>query len=110
MPTLSDLIIEHLEDEGVEHVFTVSGGGSIFLCDALQRAERMKYVCTHHEQAAGYAAECYARLRGLGVCLVTSGPAATNAVSSCAAAWLDSVPLIILSGQAFLSQTITHHP
>jgi len=110
MRTLSDLIIEHLEDEGVEHVFTVSGGGSIFLCDALQRAKRMKYVCTHHEQAAGYAAEAYARLRGCGVALVTSGPGGTNAVSAVAAAWLDSIPVIFISGQAFLSQTTTHHP
>ena len=107
--TVSDYIIRFLEDKGVEHVFTVSGGGSIFLCDALARAERMKYVSCHHEQAAGYAAESYARIRGLGVCLVTSGPGGTNAVSACAAAWLDSVPVIFISGQAFLSQTITGH-
>ena len=68
--TVSDFIIEYLEDH-VDHVFTVSGGGSIFLCDALQRAKRMKYVSMHHEQACGYAAESYSRLRGLGVCLVT---------------------------------------
>ena len=108
--TVSDFIIEFLESKGVEHVFTVSGGGSIFLCDALARAKRMKYVSCHHEQGAGYAAESYARLKGLGVCLVTSGPGGTNAVSACAAAWLDSVPVIFLSGQAFLKQTITHHP
>ena len=107
---VSDLIIAFLEEKGVEHVFTVSGGGSIFLCDALARAKRMKYVCTHHEQGAGYAAEAYARLRGLGVCLVTSGPGGTNAVSPCAAAWLDSVPVIFISGQAFLNQTVTKHP
>ena len=70
----------------------------------------MKYVCTHHEQAAGYAAEAYARLKGLGVCLVTSGPGGTNAVSAVAACWLDSVPVIFISGQAFLNQTITRHP
>lgn len=108
--TVSDFIIEYLESKGVEHVFTVSGGGSIFLNDALARAKRMKYVCTHHEQAAGYAAEAYARLKGLGVCLVTSGPGGTNAVSSCAACWLDSVPVIFISGQAFYNQTITYHP
>jgi acetolactate synthase-1/2/3 large subunit len=107
---VSDFIIEFFEGKGVEHIFTVSGGGSIFLCDALARAKRMKYVCTHHEQGAGYATEAYARLRGLGVCLVTSGPGGTNAVSPCAAAWLDSVPVIFLSGQAFLKQTIGMHP
>ena len=70
----------------------------------------MTYVCCHHEQAAGYAGEAYARIKGLGVVLVTSGPGGTNAVSSCAAAWLDSVPLIFSSGQAFFKQTITEHP
>ena len=107
--TVSDYIIKFLEDLNVGHVFTVSGGGSIFLCDALARAKKMKYVCCHHEQACGYAAEAYARLRGLGVTLVTSGPGGTNAVSAVAASWLDSVPHIFISGQAFLGQTIRHH-
>ena len=108
---VSDYIIEYLEKQGVEHIFTVSGGGSIFLCDALARAKRMKYVCCHHEQAAGYAAEGYARARNsLGVALVTSGPGGTNAVSACAAAWLDGIPLVFISGQAFLKHTIQDHP
>ena len=109
--TVSDFIIEFFEGKGVEHIFTVSGGGSIFLNDALARAKRMKYVCTHHEQGAAYAAEGYARARNsLGCCLVTSGPGGTNAVSGCAAAWLDGIPVIYLSGQAFLKQTIRDHP
>jgi acetolactate synthase-1/2/3 large subunit len=108
--TVSDYIIEFLEKAGVQHIFTVSGGGSIFLCDALARAKRIKYVCCHHEQGAGYAAEAYARLKGLGVCLVTSGPGGTNTVSACASSWLDSVPVIFISGQAFFKQTITEHP
>ena len=95
----------------MEHIFTVSGGGSIWLCDALARAKRMKYVCCHHEQAAGYAGEAYARSRNhLGVTLVTSGPGGTNAVSSVAASWLDSVPHLFISGQAFLKHTIKDHP
>ena len=106
MSTISDQIIAHLESIGVRHVFTVSGGGSIFLCDALARAKTMKYVCCHHEQAAGYAGEAYARLTGLGVTLVTSGPGGTNAVSACAASWLDNVPHLFISGQVFLAQTI----
>ena len=110
MRTLSDFVIEYLENIGVEHVFTVSGGGSIFLCDALARAKKMKYVCCHHEQACGYAAEAYARLKGLGVTLVTSGPGGTNAVSSVAASWLDHVPHLFISGQAFLKHTILGHP
>lgn len=112
MATVSDYIIDFLYDQGVRHVFTVSGGGSIFLCDALARSQaagRMQYIACHHEQACGFAAEAYARLRGLGVCLVTSGPGGTNAVTACAAAWLDSVPVIFISGQAFYSQTVTFH-
>ena len=108
--TVADYIVEFFENLGVEHVFTVSGGGSIFLCDALARAKKMKYVCCHHEQAAGYAAESYARIRGLGVCLVTSGPGGTNAVSAVGSCFMDSVPVVFISGQAFLNQTITSHP
>ena len=108
---VSDWIIEYLENQGVDHIFTVSGGGSIWLNDALQRAKRMKYVCTHHEQAAGYAGEAYARVRNsLGVTLVTSGPGGTNAVSACAASYLDGIPHLFISGQAFLKHTITDHP
>ena len=105
---ISDHIIEALEDFGVEHIFTVSGGGSIFLDDALYRAKKVKYVCCHHEQAAGYAGEAYARIKGFAVTLVTSGPGGTNAVSSCAASWLDSVPHLFIRVQVFLEQTIRH--
>lgn len=109
--TVSDYIIEYLENYGVTHIFTVSGGGSIWLCDALARAKKMKYICCHHEQAAGYAGEAYARSTGsLGVTLVTSGPGGTNAVSACAASWLDSVPHLFISGQAFVKHTVTGHP
>mgnify|MGYP001608146063 CR=1 FL=1 len=107
---VADYIVEFLESRGVEHVFTVSGGGSIFLCDALARSKRIKYVCCHHEQAAGYAAETYSRIKGFGVTLVTSGPGGTNAVSACAASWLDHVPHLFISGQVFANQTINGHP
>lgn len=108
---VSDFIIEYLEDYGVTHIFTVSGGGSIWLCDALARAKKMHYICCHHEQAAGYAGEAYARVKNsLGVVLVTSGPGGTNAVSACGSAWLDSVPLLFISGQAFRAHTIYGHP
>lgn len=108
---VSDYIIEFFENQGVEHVFTVSGGGSIFLCDALAQAKRMKYVACHHEQAASMATEAYARVRnGLGVTLVTSGPGGTNTVTGVAGSWLDHVPHVTISGQTFLAQTITRHP
>jgi len=108
---VADYVIEFFENQGVGHIFTVSGGGSIFLCDALGMAKKMKYVACHHEQAASMATEAYARARqGLGVTLVTSGPGGTNAVTGVAGSWLDHVPHITISGQVFLAQTITKHP
>lgn len=107
---LADWVIEFLERH-VDVVFTVSGGGSIFLCDALAQAKTLKYVCCHHEQACAMAAEAYARVTGkIGVCIVTSGPGGTNAVTGCAGAWTDHVPVLFISGQAFLKHTITAHP
>jgi len=107
---LADCVIEILEEHGVEHVFTVTGGGAAYLCDALAKANKIKYVCCHHEQAAAFAAEAYSRVRnGLGCAIVTSGPGGTNAVTGVAAAWLDHVPVIVISGQTFLKQTILGH-
>ncbi|MDA1330203.1 MAG: thiamine pyrophosphate-binding protein [Chloroflexi bacterium] len=108
---VSDYVIEFFENQGVDHIFTVSGGGSIFLCDALGMAKKMKYVACHHEQAASMATEAYARARqGLGVTLVTSGPGGTNTVTGVAGSWLDHVPHVTVSGQVFLAQTISKHP
>jgi acetolactate synthase-1/2/3 large subunit len=108
---VADYVIEFFENQGVDHIFTVSGGGSIFLCDALGMAKKMKYVACHHEQAASMATEAYARARqGLGVTLVTSGPGGTNTVTGVAGSWLDHVPHVTVSGQVFLAQTIGKHP
>ena len=108
---VADYVIEFLEQQGVDHIFTVAGGGAIFLCDALGTAKKMKYVACHHEQAASMASEAYARVRqGLGVALVTSGPGGTNAVTGTAGCWLDHVSQLTISGQTFLSQTIRKHP
>ena len=83
----------------------VPGGGAAHLVDSLGKS-CIRYVPCLHEQGAGYAAVAYAQYRnGLGVCLVTSGPGATNAVTPCAAAWMDSVPVLFISGQA-LSSTL----
>ncbi|MBI4064649.1 MAG: thiamine pyrophosphate-binding protein [Elusimicrobia bacterium] len=111
MMRLADYVIEFFEKQGVEHIFTVSGGGSIFLCDALGQAKKMKYIACHHEQAASMATEAYARVRNkLGVTLVTTGPGSTNAVTGVAGSWLDHVPHVVISGQVFLAQTIKNHP
>ena len=108
---VADYVMEFFENQGVGHVFTVTGGGSIFLCDALGMAKNMKYIACHHEQAASMATEAYARVRqGLGVTLVTSGPGGTNCVTGVAGSWLDHVPHVTISGQVFLGQTIVNHP
>lgn len=107
---LSDYVMQFLAERGVRTVFTVCGGGSIFLNDALGRS-KIGYVACHHEQGAAFAAEGYARAaEALGVCLVTSGPGGTNAVTGCAAAWVDHVPVLFISGQVFQRQTIAGHP
>ena len=71
----------------------------MWLVNSLGQNERLEYVCCLHEQAAGLAAEAYAQFNGLGVCLVTSGPGATNAITACASAWCNSMPVLFISGQ-----------
>jgi acetolactate synthase I/II/III large subunit len=98
---VSDYIIQYLRDKyNTDTIFTVSGGGCIFLIDSLGHTEGVNYVATHHEQAAAIAAEGYARINNkLGVCIVTSGPGATNAMTGTLCSWLDSIPVIVISGQ-----------
>ena len=97
---LSDYVISFFEKINVQHIFTVSGGGSIFLCDSLQRSKKIKYISCHHEQAVSFAAEAYARDRNnIGGAIVTTGPGGTNAISGVTEAWVDSVPVLVISGQ-----------
>lgn len=98
---VSDFVIQYLRDNyGVDTIFTVSGGGCIFLVDSLGSTEGVQYVATHHEQAASIAAEGYARINNkLGACVVTSGPGGTNAITGTLCSWLDSIPVIVISGQ-----------
>lgn len=98
---LSDYVMEFIAGLGVEHVFYVSGGGAMHLNDSLGRQMRLEGVCMLHEQGASIAAEAYSRIReGYGVCHITSGPGGSNAVTGVAGAWLDSIPVIFISGQA----------
>lgn len=107
MMKVADYIIERIADQGIREIFTLSGGGSIFLCDAMARSRRLRYICCHHEQAVAMATEAYARVRqGLAASIVTTGPGGTNAITGVACSWMDSVPHLVISGQAFLSQTI----
>ena len=104
---LADFVIKFLEEKKIDTVFTVSGGGSIFLCDALYKSKKLKYIACHHEQAVSYAAESYSRARNKpGAAIVTTGPGGTNCASGVACCWIDSVPTIFISGQVFLNQTI----
>ena len=89
-----------LYEKGIETLFLVSGGGIMHLLDAVKTHGEMTYVCNHHEQAAAISAESYARVRNnIGACLVTTGPGSTNALSAIAGAWVDSIPVIVISGQ-----------
>lgn len=98
---VSDLILKFFEEKGVEHVFLLSGGMMMHLLDSVSKSEKIKYVCNHHEQACSIAAEAYARVKNsIGVCYTTSGPGATNTVTGIAGAWLDSSPVMFLTGQS----------
>jgi len=98
---LSDYVIKFLHDNyDVDTIFTLSGGGCIHLIDSLGKSENVNYIATHHEQAAAIAAEGYARKKNkLGACLVTSGPGGTNALTGTLCSFLDSIPVIVISGQ-----------
>ena len=96
----SEIIIQFLKDEGVEYLFGYPGGAVLHIYDALQKQDDVKHILVRHEQGATHAADGYARATGKpGVCLVTSGPGATNAVTGIATAYMDSIPLIVITGQ-----------
>lgn len=100
MKKISDYIMDFLANLGVDKVFCVTGGGAMHMNDSLGRHKQLEGVFMLHEQGASIAAEAYARLReGYGVCLVTSGPGGTNALTGLAGAYMDSIPVIFISGQ-----------
>jgi acetolactate synthase-1/2/3 large subunit len=100
MPKLSDCIMQYVADQGVRHVFLVTGGGAMHLNESLGRTKAITAVCNSHEQASAICAEAYAKATNdLGVALVTTGPGGTNAVTGVAGAWLDSTPVLFISGQ-----------
>ena len=100
MIKLSEYIFRFVADQGVKHVFLVVGGGAMHLNEALAREKRLEFVCNSHEQASAICAENYAKAtNGLGCALVTTGPGGTNAITGLAGAWLDSTPVLFLSGQ-----------
>ncbi len=97
---LADYVARFVKGQGVDCVFLVPGGGAMYLADAFGATPGLTYVANHHEQASSIAAEAYSRINGrLGCAVVTTGPGGTNAVTGCAGAWIESVPLLIVSGQ-----------
>jgi len=97
---VADYIFSTIADLGVKDVFLLPGGGAMHLVDALGQNKDLRFIPTHHEQAAAIAAEAYARVNEkIGVALVTTGPGALNTLTAVAGAWIESVPLLIISGQ-----------
>ncbi|HLA33970.1 MAG TPA: acetolactate synthase 3 catalytic subunit [Rhodocyclaceae bacterium] len=98
--TGAEIVIRCLQEENVEHVFGYPGGSVLFIYDELFKQDKFKHILVRHEQAAVHAADAYSRSSDkIGVCLVTSGPGVTNAVTGIATAYMDSIPLVIISGQ-----------
>ena len=104
---VSDFIIRRLEEHGVRDVFLLSGGGMMHLLDSVFQSKVIRPWCNLHEQASAVCAEAYAQATGgLGVCMVTSGPGATNAITGAVNAWIDSDPVLVISGQAKTSDLV----
>jgi acetolactate synthase-1/2/3 large subunit len=98
--TGAEIVVRCLQEEKVEYVFGYPGGSVLFIYDELFKQDKFKHVLVRHEQAAVHAADAYSRSSNkIGVCMVTSGPGVTNAVTGIATAYMDSVPLVIISGQ-----------
>ncbi len=98
--TGSDILVRSLAEEGVEHVFGYPGGSVLYIYDAIYKQDKFKHILVRHEQAAVHAADAYARSSGkVGVALVTSGPGVTNAITGLATAYMDSIPVVLISGQ-----------
>ena len=98
--TGAEIVVRCLRDEGVQHIFGYPGGAVLNIYDEIYKQEDFKHILVRHEQAAVHAADAYARSTGqVGVAIVTSGPGATNAVTGIATAYMDSIPMVVITGQ-----------
>ena len=98
--TGAQIVVRCLQEEGIEHLFGYPGGAVLYIYDELGKQKTIEHILVRHEQAAVHAADAYSRsTQKVGVCLVTSGPGVTNAVTGIATAYMDSIPMVILSGQ-----------
>jgi len=103
----SDYIVSFMEGEGVDRVFLVAGGGIMHIMDSLDKSPKIQYICNHHEQACAMAAEGYQRVRGgIGVAISTTGPGGTNMITGTIGSWMDSIPMLFISGQSNSSSLI----
>jgi len=108
---VADYIADFIEQIGVKNVFLLPGGGAMHLVDAVGKNDNIVVVACLHEQAAAISAEAYSRIsENIGVAMVTTGPGATNAITAVAGAWIESVPLIIISGQCKRSDMLRDSP
>jgi acetolactate synthase-1/2/3 large subunit len=98
--TGAEILVRCLAEEGVEHVFGYPGGSVLYIYDAIYQQDKFQHILVRHEQAAVHAADAYSRSSNkIGVALVTSGPGVTNAVTGLATAYMDSIPMVVISGQ-----------
>ena len=96
----AEILVKALQAENVQYIWGYPGGAVLHIYDALYKQETMQHVLVRHEQAAVHAADGYARATGeVGVALVTSGPGLTNAVTGLSTAYMDSIPMVVISGQ-----------
>lgn len=110
MIRLSDYVVRFLTERGVRRIFMLTGGGCMYLVDSVGRQPGLEYVCCLHEQAVAFAAHAHAEYTGeLAAALVTTGPGGTNTMTGLAAAWLDSTPVIFISGQVKRADLLTRH-
>lgn len=106
MERVADYVISRLVENQIGHVFLITGRGILYLTDAVAKNKDIEAVCTYHEQGASYAAMAYAVAKdGMGACLVSTGCAATNAVTACLCAFQDNLPVIFISGQNMRNET-----
>ncbi len=98
--TGAEIVVRSLQDEGVTHVFGYPGGAVLYIYDEIFKQDKFQHILVRHEQAAVHAADAYSRSsQRVGVALVTSGPGVTNAVTGIATAYMDSIPMVIITGQ-----------
>ena len=109
MERVADYVIRKVNEAGAAHIFLITGRGILYLTDAVAKNNNVKPIPTFHEQGASYAAMAYASANdGVSACLVSTGCAATNAVTACLCAYQDNLPVVFISGNNPLAENVRH--